>query len=251
MIILLVLLLRHFGHAHAEKTAKNEFAGNPVEVSAEMQTVITEDSYLEFSNYSFKEASEVTMVEASSETSNWELRKQNDDVFIYQRWVEAEPGRKARELYAEILVKSTPVQLAQIIRNEKYGTEWLSMADEYKVLRENSDVEWYAYSKFNFLPALRFDLVTRNEMKLNPTKNSVVIGISGQPGYLPEDEKYRRLSHFEGRWEFVSTDVSHSRIRYYMFSKTKPFLPRWVTDPFVFSEMENCVSNVKKIAERI
>jgi len=60
MIILLVLLLRHFGHAHAEKTAKNEFAGNPVEVTAEMQTVITEDSYLEFCNGSFEEASEET-----------------------------------------------------------------------------------------------------------------------------------------------------------------------------------------------
>lgn len=251
MIIFLVLLLRHFGHAHAEKTAKNEFAGNPVEVIAEMQIVITEDSYLEFNNYSFEEASEETTVEESSETSNWELRKQNDDVFIYQRWVEAEPGRKARELYAEIQVKSTPDQLAQIIRNEDYGTEWLSMADEYKVLRENSDLEWYAYSKFNFLPALQFDLVTRNEMKFNPAKNSVVIAISGQPGYLPEDEKYRRLSHFEGRWEFVSTSGTHSRIRYYMFSKTKPFLPRWVTDPFVFNEMENCVSNVKKIAERL
>jgi hypothetical protein len=207
--------------------------------------------YLEFNKYSFEEASEVTNAEASYETSNWELRKQSDDVFIYQRWVEAESGRKARELYAEILVKSTPEQLAQIIRNEKYGTEWLSMADEYKVLRENSDLEWYAYSKFDFLPALRFDLVTRNEMKFSSDTKSVLIGISGQPGYLPEDVKYRRLSHFEGRWEFVSTDGSHSRIRYYMFSKTRPFLPRWVTDPFVFGEMENCVSNVKKIAERL
>lgn len=47
MIILLVFLLHHFAHAHTEKAAKNEFAGNPVEVTAEMQTVITEDSYLE------------------------------------------------------------------------------------------------------------------------------------------------------------------------------------------------------------
>lgn len=40
----------------------------------------------------------------SGKASNWELRKHDDDVFIYQRWVEAEPGRKARELYAEIQV---------------------------------------------------------------------------------------------------------------------------------------------------
>ena len=125
------------------------------------------------------------------------------------------------------------------------------MADEYKVLKKNSDLEWYAYSKFDFLPALRFDLVTRNEMITNPADHSIVIGISGEPNYLPEDEKYRRLSHFEGKWEFVSTDGTHARIRYYMFSKTKPFLPRWITDPFVFNEMGNCVLNVKKIAERL
>lgn len=252
MIILLVLLLQHFSHAHAEKVAKNEFETNSVETTSDLQFVstVTSESGLE-SCYFYDEASTGIPAETSSESAKWELRKHDDEVFIYQRWVEAEPGRKARELYAEIQVKSTPEQLAQIIRNEKYGSEWLSMADEYKILNEKSDVEWYAYSKFDFLPALRFDLVTRNEMMVNSADHSVVIGISGQPDYLPENERYRRLSHFEGKWEFVSTDGTHARIRYYMFSKTKPFVPRWITDPFVFNEMENCVSNVKKIAERL
>ncbi len=252
MIILFVLLLRHFSHAHTEKVAKNEFETNSVETTSDMQFVSTEtfESELERCFY-YDEATTGTRVETSSENAEWELRKHDDDVFIYQRWVEAEPGRKARELYAEISVESTPEQLAQIIRNEKYGTEWLSMADEYKVLNEKSDVEWYTYSKFDFLPALRFDLVTRNEMVANSADHSVVISISGQPNYLPENEKYRRLSHFEGKWEFVSTDGTHARIRYYTFSKTKPFLPRWITDPFVFDEMGNCVSNIRKIAERL
>jgi len=241
MIILLVLLLRHFGHAHAEKAEKNEFAGNPVEVTAEMQTVITEDSYLELCYDSF--------AEASSETSSWELRKHEDEVYIYQRWVEAEPGRKARELYAELVVAAKSEELAQIIRDEKYGTKWLSMADEYKVLKQSSKQEWYAYSKFDFLPALRFDLITRNEMKVNATTQAITIGISGVPNYLPEEEKYRRLSHFDGQWEFTPTDNNHTRIRYYLFSKTKPFLPRWITDPFVFGELKNCVVNVKQLAE--
>ncbi len=242
MIILLILLLHHFGNERTGDVAKNEVAALPVETTFAVRPELDVENAIEIAGVPAE-----TCVEASS----WELRRHDDDVFIYQRWVEAEPGRKARELYAEIRVKSTPEQLAQIIRNEKYGPEWLSMADEYKVLHENSDSEWYAYSRFNFLPALRFDLVTRNEMKINPANHSVVIGISGQPNYLPEDEKYRRLSHFEGKWEFVSTDGTHSRIRYYMFSKTKPFLPRWITDPFVFNEMGNCVSNVKKIAERL
>jgi len=240
MIILLILLLHHFGSGHAKHAAENEMATLPIETS--FATNPETENALEISGLPAK---------FPEESSSWELRKHDDDVFIYQRWVEAEPGRKARELYAEIQVKSNPEQLAQIIRNEKYGTEWLSMADEYKVLKKNSDLEWFAYSKFDFLPALRFDLVARNQMITNSADHSIVIGISGQPNYLPEDEKYRRLSHFEGKWEFVSTDGTHSRIRYYMFSKTKPFLPRWITDPFVFNEMGNCVSNVKKIAERL
>lgn len=240
MIILLILLLHPFGNGHAKHAAENETAALPIE------TAFTANPEAE----NTLEISGLPAKSATSETA-WELRKHADNVFIYQRWVEAEPGRKARELYAEMEVKATPEALARIIRNEKYGTQWLSMADEYKVLRENSETDWYAYSRFNFLPALRFDLVTRNEMKLNPADHSVTIGISGQPNYLPENEKYRRLSHFEGRWEFVPTGNQSSRIRYYMFSKTKPFLPRWITDPFVFNEMENCVSNVKKIAEQL
>lgn len=242
MIILLILLLHHLGDGHANRTEKTEGTALPVEATFEVNSDPETTSAFGYKNFPS---------ETSSESSLWELRKHKDDVFIYQRWIEAEPGRKARELYAEVQVKSTPEQLSQIIRNEKYGTEWLSMADEYKVVNVRSDWEWYAYSRFNFMPALRFDLVTRNEMLVNPSEHSVVIGISGQPDYLPENGKYRRLSHFEGKWEFVSTDSVHSRIRYYMFSKTKPFLPRWITDPFVFNEMENCVSNVKKIAERL
>lgn len=242
MIILLILLLHPPGAGHAGKEHQRELTKTPFETTSgiadEVDKVKNPTNFSAFPTGTYDKA------------SNWELRKHNDDVFIYQRWVEAEPGRKARELYAEIQVNSSPGEIAQIIRNEKYGTEWLSMADEYKVLHENSDSEWYAYSRFNFLPALRFDLVTRNEMKLNPENHAITIGISGQPDYLPEDGKYRRLSHFEGRWEFVSTGDNHTRIRYYMFSKTKPFLPRWVTDPFVFNEIGNCVVNVKKIAER-
>jgi hypothetical protein len=242
MIILLILLLHPPGTGPAGKEHKMELAGTPAEITSGIANkavhVENPTGFIAFPAGN------------SGTASSWELRKHDDDVLIYQRWVEAEPGRKARELYAEVEVKATPGQLAQIIRNEKYGTQWLSMADEYSVLRESSDSEWYAYSRFNFLPALRFDLVTRNEMKLDPESHNITIDISGQPNYLAEDEKYRRLSHFEGRWEFVSADDAHTRIRYFMFSKTKPFLPRWITDPFVFNEMGNCVANVKKIAER-
>ncbi|MFA5330387.1 MAG: hypothetical protein WC384_21520 [Prolixibacteraceae bacterium] len=242
MIILLILLLHHPGAGRAAKDHQRELTKTPVETTSGIND---EDSEVEDSaDFSAFPA------RTSDEINNWELRKHDDDVFIYQRWMDTESGRKAREIYAEIQVNSSPREIAQIIRNEKFGTEWLSMADEYKVLHENSDSEWYAYSRFNFMPTLRFDLVTRNEMKLNPANHSITIDISGEPNYLPENEKYRRLSHFEGRWEFVSIDGSHTRIRYFMFSKTKPFLPRLITDPFVFNEMENCVTNVKKIAER-
>jgi len=192
MIILLILLLHPPGEGQAGKEHQRESTKTPVEITSGIaNTVANVENPTDFSAFPTGN---------SGKASNWELRKHDDDVFIYQRWMEAEPGRKARELYAEIQVNSTPGQLAQIIRSEKYGTEWLSMADEYKVLHENSDSEWYAYSRFNFLPALRFDLVTRNEMNLNSASHNITINISGQPNYLPEDKKYRRLSHFEGRW---------------------------------------------------
>jgi len=218
MIILLILLFHRLGTGHSEKTTRELTSGNPVEMNAD--------------------------------AVNWELRKHNGDVFIYQRWVEAESGRKARELYAEILSASSPEQLALVIREEKNGTEWLSMADEYRILEQPSDSVWFAYSKFNFTPALRFDLVTRNALKSNPSTGSVTIGINGKPDYLPEQSKFRRLSHFEGRWEFIPAGNHLTQIRYYMFSKTKPFLPRWITYPFVLNELENCMTTVRNIAEK-
>jgi hypothetical protein len=219
MIILFILLFSHFGKEHAGN-------GKPERLSESSALTIPEES-------------------------RWELRKQKDDVFIYQRWVEEEPGQKFREIYAETGARTNPAKLSSVISDAKYGTEWLSMANEYKILRQVSDSEWYAYSCFNPVPGLKFDLVTRNEISQNPENHSITIGITEEPDFIPEKEKYKRLSHFRGRWEFVATDSIHARIRYYMLSNTKPVLPRWVTDPIVFDKLEDCISRVKEIAEQL
>lgn len=191
-----------------------------------------------------------TRLISTAKVDNWDLCRQNEEVTIFQRWVEAEPGRNAREIYAETLVSAKPEKLVQIIRNENYGKQWLTMADEYEVITRTSPNEWYAYSKFSFTPLLKFDLITFSQISENPEQHSLSICISGQPNYWPEKKNFRRLSHFSGRWEFISEDDNCTRVRYYLFSKTKPFLPRWITDPFVFSELETCINNVRSIAEK-
>ncbi len=191
-----------------------------------------------------------TKLTSPKATEEWDLCKQHKNVSIFQRWTEAEPGRNAREIYAETVVAATPEALVKIIRNEDYGKQWLSMADEYEVIASTSQNEWYAYSRFSLTPLLKFDLITLNQVSENLEQHSLSIGISGQPNYYPEKKNFRRLSHFSGKWEFIAESNHRTRIRYYLFSKTKPFLPRWITDPFVFGELETCVNNVKSIAEK-
>lgn len=192
-----------------------------------------------------------TQLASTRETDDWNLCCKNKNVNIFQRWVEAEPGRNAREIFAETLISATPETLVKIIRNENYGKQWLTMADEYEIVSRTSPNEWYAYSKFSFTPLLKFDLITLNQLTENQEQHSLSIGISGQPDYWPEKENFRRLSHFSGKWEFISESNNRTRVRYYLFSKTKPFLPRWITDPFVFGELTTCVNNVKSIAEKL
>ena len=191
-----------------------------------------------------------TLSETPPETSNWDLCKKKENVSIFQRWVEAEPGRDAREIYVETVVSAKPEKLTQIILDENYGKQWLAMADEYKVITRPSPDEWYAYSRFNFTPLLKFDLITFNQLSADQENHSYTIGISGKPDYWPEKKNFRRLSHFSGKWEFIPADDGQTCVRYYLFSKTKPFLPRWITDPFVFNELESCINNVKLIAEK-
>lgn len=188
--------------------------------------------------------------QSANHAANWEVCRKGEQVKIFQRWVEAEPGRKAREIYAELTVSAEASELAAIIRNEQFGTQWLSMADEYEVLRELPDHSWMAYARFNFMPLLKFDLVTRNVIEKDQDGKRITISIEGQPEYRPERSWYRRLSHFSGRWEFVSQAPKQTCVRYFIYSKTKPFLSRKITDPFMLGELEQCMLNVKKIAEK-
>lgn len=164
----------------------------------------------------------------------WRLSKEKDGIQIYTRWIEAEEGRKARQIHTVMTVNASLSASVYAIKNDQQVKKWLNRAKEYYHFDETDDYHWFAYTEFNIpWPLENQDLITRDFLSQDANTGKVLITLEGEPKKLPEKNNVQRIPQFEGSWELTPKSGNKVKIDYFIFTRTKPFLPRWIIDPIV------------------
>lgn len=164
----------------------------------------------------------------------WRLKKENEDIRIYTRWIETGEGRMARQMHAVMKVDASLDACVMALTDDGQVKDWLNRAKEYYHFDESDSRHWYAYTQFKIpWPLNNQDLVTRNILEQDKNTLAVNVEIKGRPRQIPEVEGVTRMEHFEGSWHFMPQPDGTVQIDYYIFTKAKPVLPRWVIDPIV------------------
>jgi len=164
----------------------------------------------------------------------WRLKKDKDGIKILTRWIKAEEGRKARQMHAVMQVKSTLGAGIMALTNDQQVKIWLNRAKEYYHFDREDDYHWYAYTQFKIpWPLDNQDLITYNTLQQDNESKNIHVALIGDPGHKPEEKGVQRIPHFDGSWEFKPLENGLIQIDYYIFTKTKPVLPRWIIDPIV------------------
>ncbi len=164
----------------------------------------------------------------------WRLKKDKDGIQIFTRWIEAEKGRKARQMHAVMQVKSTLGAGIMALTNDQQVKIWLNRAKDYYHFDRKDDFHWYAYTQFKIpWPLDNQDLITYNTLHQDNVSKNIHIALRGEPDYKPEEKRVQRIPHFDGSWEFSPMENGMIKVEYYIFTKTKPVLPRWIIDPIV------------------
>ena len=164
----------------------------------------------------------------------WRLKKDKDGIKILTRWIEAEEGRKARQMHAIMQVKSTLGASIMALTNDQQVKVWLNRAKDYYHFDREDDYHWYAYTQFKIpWPLDNQDLITYNTLQQDNESKNIHVSLIGDPDHKPEEKGVQRIPHFDGSWEFKPLENGLIQIDYYIFTKTKPVLPRWIIDPIV------------------
>lgn len=179
----------------------------------------------------------------------WRLKKEKDGIQIYTRWIEAEEGRKARQMHAIMKVKASLNAAVISILDDSEVRSWLNRAKEYYHFDKKDEFHWYAYTQFSIpWPLDNQDLITFNTLEQDEITKKILVTLEGRPDYRDEEKGVQRIPHFDGSWEFTPMPDGNIQIDYYIFTRSKPVLPRWIIDPIVeyglwstFSEMQKVI----------
>ncbi len=164
---------------------------------------------------------------------DWRLKKDEDGIQVYTRWIEASDVRKARQVKVEMSAKASIEDFLAILKDDENGEKWVYRAKEFYNFDFKDDC-WYTYTELSIpWPFQNKDLITKNTLIRLPAEQKVRVDLTGISDYLPEKKSLSRIPHFEGGWTFTQVGVEEVRVQYLIFTKSEPVLPRWIIDPIV------------------
>jgi hypothetical protein len=165
---------------------------------------------------------------------DWRLKKSSDGVKVYTRWIEADDTRKARQMLAQMEVKTNMQSIIDVIKDDEIAEKWVNRAKNFYNFESEGDNNWYTYTELSIpWPFSNKDLITRNELIYHPQEEKIEIKLIGEPDRLPEKKSVSRIPHFEGSWLLTQVDHQTVKIEYFIFTKQEPILPRFIIDPIV------------------
>ncbi|MBR9998126.1 MAG: hypothetical protein KFF73_04105 [Cyclobacteriaceae bacterium] len=178
----------------------------------------------------------------------WRLKRDKDGIRIYTRWIEAEEGRKARQMHAVMQVEASLDASVLALTDEKQVKIWLNRVKEYDHFDEKDKYHWYAYTQFRIpWPLNNQDLITFNTLQQDRETSAVQIKLEGRPDDRPEENGVQRIPHFDGAWHFTPLADGRVQIEYYIFTKSKPVMPRWIIDPIVESGLWSTFADMQRV----
>lgn len=165
-------------------------------------------------------------------TTGYELVKKQGQVALYERWLEVEPGRQARELKAEFIAPASPQALLELLRDESKALAWMRHAGACRILEDNDD-GWLAYVRYDLpWPVSDQDCLLRYELHKNG--GSAKLGFrSASDGKAPPRRGVKRMAGVSGAWLLEPVAGGRSKVSYTVITTERPSLPRWITDPIV------------------
>lgn len=183
---------------------------------------------------------------AKPDTGEFRLVKQSENVFLYERWIDAGAGEKVREIKAVFLVHADAENILRVLKDPAKGKAWNVNAKHYQVMRTPDENRWISYIQYD-IPwpfddqdcCLAFH-ANGHEVSFESTRHSA----------FPVAEGMTRISGTRGKWMLEDTHSGNVKVTYVITTDRSKKIPRWVSDPIVHSNLIKTMEKFKSLAEQ-
>ncbi|GEP98916.1 hypothetical protein CCY01nite_51760 [Chitinophaga cymbidii] len=183
---------------------------------------------------------------AKPNTGDFRLVKQSENVFLYERWIDAGAGEKVREIKAVFLVHADAENIMRTLKDPAKGKAWNVNARHYQVMRTPDENRWISYIQYD-IPwpfddqdcCLAFHANGR-EVSFESTNHSA----------FPVAENMTRISGTRGKWILEDTHSGNVKVTYFITTDRSKKIPRWVSDPIVHGNLIKTMEKFKSLAEQ-
>jgi hypothetical protein len=177
-------------------------------------------------------------------SNGFTLVKQADNIFLYERWIDAAESGKVREIKAVFLVRTDVPSIIKLLKDPARGREWNANAKDYRVLPLPDANRWISYIQYD-IPwpfddqdcCLAFHF-QGNEVSFESTHNAA----------FPVAAGMQRITGTKGRWVLENMHSGNVRVTYFITTDRSKKIPRWVSDPIVHSNLFKTMAQFRKLA---
>ncbi|MFT4765216.1 MAG: hypothetical protein ACI9OH_002325 [Oleispira sp.] len=181
---------------------------------------------------------------AYSETTAWELEKEEKDINlkIFTREI---AGSNLKEFKGEMLVKTEMTTIAALLLDGQAAPQWMHQCEKFEVVEQIDELTAIVY----FIngapwPASDRDAVVMTAMSQDPESLVLKAELNVINDRLPEDDDYVRIPHMKGFWLFEPKDEGQILVTYQVHANPGGSLPNWLANSVVVDTPYYTMSNM-------
>ena len=181
---------------------------------------------------------------AYSETTAWELEKEEKDINlkIFTREI---AGSNLKEFKGEMLVKTEMTTIAALLLDGQAAPQWMHQCEKFEVVEQIDELTAVVY----FIngapwPASDRDAVVMTAMSQDPESLVLKAELNVINDRLPEDDDYVRIPHMKGFWLFEPKDEDQILVTYQVHANPGGSLPNWLANSVVVDTPYYTMSNM-------
>lgn len=176
----------------------------------------------------------------------FKLVKQADNIFLYERWIDAPATGKVREIKAVFLVRTNIPSIVRLLKDPARGKEWNANAKDYRIMPQPEENRWISYIQYD----IPWPFDDQDACLAFHYQNNEVSFESTQNAAFPVADGMSRITGTRGKWVMENMHSGNVKVTYFITTDRSKKIPRWVSDPIVHNNLFKTMAQFKKLAER-
>lgn len=175
----------------------------------------------------------------------WQVAKNEDGVKVSLSEV---PGSKYKAYRGETTIKASVAKLRALQEDVVGACAWIHECKSQKLLKHEGSQGW-TYTQFNTpWPVTPRDSVL-HVTNVEGVDGSVTRELKGEPGFIPEEKGFVRVSQVEGYWKLVPKGPNVTEVTYQVHTEPGGSVPSWLANKFVVDAPFETLRALRKKAE--